>query len=97
MVAEMAKTIWFRSSMLGYGDACRIARRVSRRRSWRLVVLHLPGTFETSTAALARLVVLRRELLRRGRDLRIVGLVGRARALYEISRLENVLPQAAEA
>ena len=97
MVAEMAKTILFRSSSLGYGDACRIARRVAPRRSWRLVYIHLPGTFETSTAALARLIVLRRELLRRGRDLRIVGLHGRARALYEISRLENVLPLAGQA
>ena len=49
MVAEMAKTILFRSSSLGYGDACRI------------------------------------------------GLHGRARALYEISRLENVLPLAGQA
>jgi len=92
MVAVNARTIRFEASCLTYRDACLIARRAGRGATGRCVHLHLDATVQTSTAALARLVLLRRELLRRGRDLRIVGLRGRARALYDISRLDRLLP-----
>jgi len=92
MVAGSVWAVRFRDRHLSYGDACAIARRVFADGSWRPVHIHLTETTATSTAALARLILLRRELLQRGGDLRLVGLRGRARALYEISRLGNVLP-----
>jgi len=92
MVAGAARAILFQSRYLSYGDACTIARRIFARSAWEIVYIHLDETTSTSTAALARLILLRRELLERGRDLRIIGLRGKARALYEISRLNNVLP-----
>jgi hypothetical protein len=42
---------------------------------------------------LAKLVILRGELLKAGRDLRIAGLEGRTKGLYEIYRLDQALPR----
>ena len=93
MVAGSVWAVRFRDRHLSYGDACAIARRVFAAGSWRPVHLHLTETTATSTAALARLILLRRELLGRGGDLRLVGLKGRAEALYEINRLDKLLPR----
>jgi anti-anti-sigma factor len=57
------------------------------------VVVDLSGVEEMTTSAFARLILLRRQLLRQGRDLRLVGLRARAARLYEINRLEHVLPR----
>jgi hypothetical protein len=54
--------------------------------------LDLTDAIETTTAALARLVILRRKLMQRQADLRLVGLQGKALAVYTVSRLDNVLP-----
>ena len=51
---------------------------------------------DASTAAFARLILLRRELLKTGRDVQIVGLKARAGRLFEVHRLEAVLPQVSE-
>ena len=59
----------------------------------RTVVIDMSAVEEATTSAFARLVLLRRELRRAGRDLRITGLRDRAARLYEISRLDTVLPQ----
>ena len=56
------------------------------------VVLDLKDTEDASTAAFARLVLLRRDLLKDGRDLRLRGLRDRAASIYRISRLSAVLP-----
>lgn len=58
----------------------------------RTVVLDLNATEDASTAAFARLVILRRDLLKKGRDLRLSGLRDRAASIYRISRLNSVLP-----
>jgi hypothetical protein len=91
MVSRNPKTIQYRRRCLGYADACRVARRASAQRS-DMVHLCLRGTTHTTTAALARLILLRRDLLASGRDLRIIGLTGRAKALYEVNRLGSLLP-----
>ena len=44
----------------------------------------------------AALVLLRRELLRRGRDLRLVGMRDRTRQVYAVNRLDAVLPEQGE-
>lgn len=90
----MTRTIPFGGRYLSYGDSCALARRILARRSWQFVHIRLDHTLHTSTAALARLVLLRRELLKRGRELRIAGLQGKAKALYDINRLDNILPVA---
>ena len=73
--------------------AAAIAEQVWRAGPAPTVLLDLRWTTETTTAALARLILLRARLLRAGRDLMIVGLRGRAEALYEITRLTRILPR----
>ena len=60
----------------------------------RTIVFDMSRVSDATTSAFARLVLLRKELLREGRDLRISGLHDRAARLYEISRLDKVLPLA---
>ena len=56
------------------------------------VVVDLREIEDATTAAFAKLVLLRRELLRDGRDLRLRGLRSRAASIWRISRLSTVLP-----
>lgn len=93
MVAETQHHIRHEDGLLAYADACEIARRIVADRPEQVVFLDLEATTHTTTAALARLILLRRDLLRSGRDLRIVGLHGTAAGLYEINRLGNLLPR----
>ncbi|HEX8914142.1 MAG TPA: STAS domain-containing protein [Humisphaera sp.] len=58
----------------------------------RTVVLDLHQTEDASTAAFARLVLLRRDLLKDGRDLRLRGLKARAAQIWRVNRLASVLP-----
>jgi hypothetical protein len=62
----------------------------------RTVILDLSRCLEATTPALARFVLLRRELLARGRDFRLGGLCGQPAKLIEVHRLENVLPPLAD-
>jgi len=92
-VSVRCATVRFTASRLTYQDVCALARRILDRPRCELFVLDLEQTTDTSTAALARLVGLRRDLLAGGRDLRILGLHGRANDLYELSRLGRILPR----
>ncbi len=74
-------------------DAIHIAEQAWRFARPRMVLLDLRRTTDATTAALARLILLRRRLLKAGRDLRIRGLTGRADALYRIARMERLLPR----
>ena len=73
-------------------DACEAEKIAWEMRLASTVTIDLANTEDASTAALARLVLLRRNLLRAGRDLRLVGLHGRAGHLYHLNRLSHVLP-----
>lgn len=97
MVAANRGRFRLDASYFGYAEACEVARRIAGDRSGGIVHIHLEGTIRTSTAALARLILLRRTLLRSGRDLCIIGLSGRAAGLYEISRLGKLLPRRSDA
>lgn len=72
------------------------ARAISRwalgRERASVVVVDLSRADDATTAAFAALVVLRRALLRDGRDLRLSGLRDRPRQLYAVNRLDGVLP-----
>ena len=93
MVVDGGLTITYRGRQFLYDDACKIAERAKATTDNKITCIKLEGVTDTTTAALARLILLRRDLLESGRDLRIVGLSGHARVLYEISKLETVLPQ----
>lgn len=58
------------------------------------VVIDLANATDATTSAFARLVLLRRALRRVGRDLILAGLHDRTEFLYEINRLDAVLPRA---
>ncbi len=93
MVApNQAAVIHYSGPYLSHADASDIARVAMTAPAGQVVHLCLNGAADTSTAALARLIVLRRNLLSHGSDLRIVGLNGRARHLYDVNRLSSVLP-----
>lgn len=92
MVAGNWITIDFDGVDFTYADACRIAVAVKKNRSGTVILLRLDSASNTSTAALARLVLLRRNLLAKGLDIEIGGLNGRAKAVYEITRMKYLLP-----
>jgi hypothetical protein len=82
------------SRSLSHSDACRIADLVLGQGRARTVVIDLKHAVEATTSAFARLVLLRRLLLRSGRDLRLINLRDRTASLYQINRLAGVLPSA---
>ena len=93
MVVDSSLTIMYNGRQFSYDDAGKIAEKVTATTGNKITCIKLEGVTDTTTAALARLILLRRDLLESDRDLRIVGLSGHARVLYEISKLESVLPQ----
>lgn len=77
---------------LSYREASRIFEHVVRCTSARTVIIDLKRVRDATTSGFARLVLLRRTLLRAGRDLRLAGLHDRVACLYGINRLAGVLP-----
>lgn len=93
MIVDKDITITYRGKLFSYDDACEIAEKARTANGNKITCIKFEGVTDTTTSALARLILLRRNLLESGRDLQIVGLSGHARALYEIDELELVLPQ----
>ena len=93
MVAGHFSHVAHDSDTFTYEDACRIAWKAATDTSEFTVLVVLDRVSKTTSAALAKLIALRRELLRSGRDIRLIGLRGQALALYEINRLGSVLPR----
>jgi anti-anti-sigma regulatory factor len=56
------------------------------------VVIDLGRVENATTAAFAQLVLLRRSLLRTGRDLCLTGLRDRTAGVFQVNRLDAVLP-----
>ena len=73
--------------------ACDIANQASVVGGTDTIHIGLHRVMETTTAALARLIALRRNLRRSGRDLRIAGLHGHAENLYEFNGMSTLLPR----
>lgn len=83
------------SRSFSHSEACRIADVAMSSRGPRrptVVIVDLKNAAEATTSAFARLVLLRRLLLKTGRDLRLTNLRDRAKSLYQINRLGHVLP-----
>jgi len=93
MVSSASRVVRFRRAHFTYPDACRIARRAVNCLGPRMLQLDLQGAITITTAALARLIILRRSLMAREADLRLSGLRDQTLAVYLLSRLERVLPQ----
>ena len=91
MVASQTTFITCDCDHLSYEKACEIANQASSVRGHDMIRLELQRVVETTTAALARLTVLRRSLGRSGCDMQIDGLQGQAEDLYEFNRMETLL------
>jgi ABC-type transporter Mla MlaB component len=81
-----------KSDRFTHPDAYWIFQSVLGTPSGHSITIDLSGASDATTSAFARLVLLRRELLRRGCDLRLVGLRDRVQKLYDVNRLADVLP-----
>jgi len=84
---------WFRTIIRWWRDARRHAahRRIDGVRDG-VIVVDLSDWHNPDTATFARLIQLRRHVCRRGGDLILAGLHGKALSLYHICRLSDVLP-----
>jgi len=80
---------------LTHDEACRLAVHAIKS-SAQTIIIDLSRSEDANTAAFARLVLLRRELLGSGRDLRLAGLQSRAARLFEVHRLGSILPRLSE-
>jgi anti-anti-sigma regulatory factor len=92
VIARTTITIKPSTSRLSYSDASEISQQAIRRGGDNDFLVDLEQTSEISTAALARLVLLRSRLLKIGSDLHIQGLRGKAKDVYDICRLGEILP-----
>jgi hypothetical protein len=91
MVASQT-TISCDCDRLSYDRACDVAKQALVVGGNDTVHIRLHHVVETTTPALARLIALRCNLLRSGRDLRITGLHGQAEDLYRFNRMADLLP-----
>jgi anti-anti-sigma regulatory factor len=78
---------------LSHDAACRLVDQALSRAAKR-VVIDMTLVEDATTSAFAQLVLLRRALLAIGRDLCLTGLRDRAAGLFQVNRLETVLPTA---
>jgi anti-anti-sigma regulatory factor len=81
-----------RGNCFSHTEAYRLFLQAMSERA-RQIVIDLEQIEEATTSAFAQLVVLRRTLLRTGRDLCVSGLRDRAEGLFEVNRLGGVLPR----
>ena len=93
MVTLESRVVRFRRARFSYVDACRIARRAVKCLGPEVIQLDLGMAMTTTTAALAKLIILRQALMLRHADLKLSGLHDQALAIYRLSRLEHILPQ----
>ena len=84
-------SIVHKKDSFSHTDACRIFDLAVRARG-KTVVIDLKHATHATTSAFARLVLLRRTLLQAGRDMLLEGLRDRTATVYEINRLNLVLP-----
>jgi hypothetical protein len=93
MVAASEVCVTHPSDCVTHADARRIAREAMASRAPARACIDLKGTTQASTRAPAMPIYLCSNLLKAGRDLRIVGLSGGAEGLYSVHRLGGALPR----
>lgn len=84
--------ILHRAREFTFQDADQVSQFSVHNNDARRIVLDLTFAEDASTPALARLVELRAELLRLGRDLVLRNVRARVASRYELHRLHEVLP-----
>ncbi len=89
---ETQRKFIFQAERFSHQDAERIYREALKKLRARLIVIDLGKAKEATTSAFARLVLLRKALIKVGSDLQLIGLRGKAALLYEVNRLAAVLP-----
>ena len=87
-------TIAADSASFSHQDADAVSRLAVANGNAKRVVIDMDMAHIATTSAFARLVLLRRSLLKTGRDLRLVHLHDQVASLYEMFRLAEVLPSA---
>ena len=85
-------TIVTETSAFSHADADRVSHLATSGSTAKRIVLDMARVQEATTSAFARLVLLRKSLLKVGRDLRLTNLHDQAASLYEIIRMREVLP-----
>ena len=92
-MATMEYSIVPEADHFSHDEAMRIYNAVlTRPRPAGRVTIDLGRAREASTSAFARLILLRKALLESGRDLYLVNLRDRVAHVYQLSKLDGVLP-----
>jgi len=86
-------TLHYDKVWLSCRDVQAIKEQVLAHAHGSVVHIVLDHARHTSTAALAGLILLRRNLLQQNRDLRVAGLAGNIKGLHEIHNLQSALPE----
>jgi anti-anti-sigma regulatory factor len=81
-----------KATEFSHEHASAISKWVLERETALTIHIDLSHATSATTAAFATLVLLRRRLLRDGRDLRVSGLRERAQHVFQLNRLQSVLP-----
>jgi anti-anti-sigma regulatory factor len=92
-VPQAAVTIVHKARFLSHAEARRIAGQAIGN-AGRKVVIDLALADDATTSAFAEFILLRRSLLRTGRDLCLTGLRDRTASVFTVNRLDKVLPTA---
>ena len=85
--------IFAHTRCLSHEEAVKVYYAALRQATNRIVI-DLSAVDDATTSAFAQLVVLRKALLRLGRDLCLTNLRDRAAGVFEVNRLAGVLPLA---
>jgi anti-anti-sigma regulatory factor len=81
-------------SVFSHAEASRVFSQALRLRDAQQIVIDLCGAEDATTSAFAQLVLLRRRLLQKGRDLCLTNLHARAAGVFQVNRLQEILPVA---
>src|SRR5947209_8164146 len=93
IMTPLQATIMTESPAFSHDEADQISRLATATAcTARKIIIDLARAQEASTSAFDRLVLLRRTLLKSGRDLRLTNLSAQAAALHKVNRLAQVLP-----
>lgn len=74
-----------------HAEACKVFGQALNMQA-KSVIIDLGRAENATTSAFAQLILLRRTLLRVGRDLCVTGLRDRTAGIFEVNRLAGVLP-----
>jgi ABC-type transporter Mla MlaB component len=92
MITPTEITITCSGATFTYDDACDVALAATGFCRECNLIVDVAGVQDASTAAFARLIGLRRDLRNAGRDLRLRGLSGRAKMVFDVNKIGGLIP-----